>query len=121
MGYQTCHELKSSLDASICAKDCERLKKEKFAKNCKNKGGLYKCCIRRDDAKCNECRYFQISGIILISGIRLRYKYQVSTCSHKGFQITCPGSAAHYPSAPIRHPLALATQLSMTRYHIPPI
>ena len=84
MGYKTCHELKSSLDASICAKDCEFLKKQKFARECKDKGGLYKCCIRRDDAKCHECRYqdFQISGIILISGIRLGYKYQVSTWSH---------------------------------------
>ena len=98
MGYKTCHELKSSLDASICAKDCEFLKKQKFARECKDKGGLYKCCIRRDAALCHECRYqdSQISGI--------------------GF----PGSAARYPSAPIRHHSVgpLATQLSMKRYLI---
>ena len=65
MGYQTCHILNSSLDASICAKDCERLEKQMFATDCKVKGGLYKCCIRRDAAACHECRYqdFQISGI----------------------------------------------------------
>ena len=74
MGYKTCHMLNSSLDATICAKvfallllfslidqifvkDCDRLKKHKFAKDCKNRGGLYKCCIRRDKAFCHECRY----------------------------------------------------------------
>ena len=57
MGYKTCHVLNSSLDATICAKDCERLKKQKFGKDCKKKGGFFKCCIRRDKAFCNECRY----------------------------------------------------------------
>ena len=57
MGYKTCHVLNSSLDASICAKDCEGLKKQKFATECKDNGGLYKCCIRRDAAFCHECRY----------------------------------------------------------------
>ena len=59
MGYKTCHMLKNSLDASICAKDCERLEKEKFAKSCKKAGGFFKCCIRRDAAFCHECRYHQ--------------------------------------------------------------
>ena len=59
MGYKTCHILKNSLDASICAKDCERLENQKFAKNCKKAGGLFKCCIRRDAAFCHECRYHQ--------------------------------------------------------------
>ena len=64
MGYKTCHALNSSLDSTICAKDCDRLKKHKFAKDCKNRGGLYKCCIRRDKAFCHECRYpVQISGV----------------------------------------------------------
>ena len=64
MGYKTCHALNSSLDSTICAKDCDRLKKHKFAKDCKNRGGLYKCCIRRDAAFCHECRYqAQISGV----------------------------------------------------------
>ena len=57
MGYQTCHVLNSSLDAAICAKDCDRLEKHKFAKECRAKGGFYKCCIRRDKAFCHECRY----------------------------------------------------------------
>ena len=57
MGYKTCHVLNSSLDSTICAKDCDRLKKHKFAKDCKNRGGLYKCCIRRDAAFCHECRF----------------------------------------------------------------
>ena len=57
MGYKTCHVLNSSLDATICAKDCERLKKQKFGNDCKKKGGFFKCCIRRDKAFCNECRY----------------------------------------------------------------
>ena len=85
MGYKTCHALNTSLDASICAKDCERLEKHKFAKDCKHRGGLYKCCIRRDAAFCHECRYHdaQIPNIMLTSGIRLRYKYQVS---HRGFR-----------------------------------
>ena len=80
MGYKTCHALNTSLDASICAKDCERLEKHKFAKDCKHRGGLYKCCIRRDAAFCHECRYqdAQIPNIMLTSGNRLRYKYQVS-------------------------------------------
>ena len=57
MGYKTCHVLNSSLDATVCAKDCDRLKKEDFATNCGDEGGLYKCCIRRDKAFCHECRY----------------------------------------------------------------
>ena len=57
MGYKTCHVLNSSLDATVCAKDCNRLRKGDFAKRCKFFGGLYKCCIRRDAAFCHECRY----------------------------------------------------------------
>ena len=57
MGYKTCHVLNSSLDATICAKDCDRLGKQDFAKKCREKGGLFKCCIRRDAAFCHECRY----------------------------------------------------------------
>ena len=56
MGYKTCHILGTSLDASVCAKDCEELEKQKFAVTCKEKGGLFKCCIRRDAAFCHECR-----------------------------------------------------------------
>ena len=57
MGYKTCHALNSSLDATVCAKDCDHLKKQAFAQNCKGMGGLYKCCIRRDTISCHECRY----------------------------------------------------------------
>jgi hypothetical protein len=56
MGYKTCHHL-NSLDASQCADDCKKLENEKFAKTCKSKGGLFKCCIRRDKRSCHECRY----------------------------------------------------------------
>ena len=41
MGYKTCHVLNSSLDATVCAKDCDRQEKQKFAKDCKKKGGLF--------------------------------------------------------------------------------
>ena len=29
-----------------CNDDCEQLKKEKFAQDCKADGGFFKCCIR---------------------------------------------------------------------------
>jgi len=57
LGYKSCHPLNSSLDASICAEDCKKLEKKKFAQNCTNSGGLFKCCIRRDAAMCHECRF----------------------------------------------------------------
>ena len=57
LGYQECHHLGSSLDASVCAMDCEMMKDETFARNCHKAGGLFKCCIRRDAAFCDECRY----------------------------------------------------------------
>ena len=86
MGYKTCHVLNSSLDATVCAKDCDSLKKQDFATTCKAKGGLYKCCIRRDKAFCHECRY-------------LVWTYKMAKCK----SITCKGSAVHYPSAPTLH------------------
>ena len=57
MGYKTCHVLNSSLDATACAKDCDLLRKQDFAKKCKQTGGLYKCCVNRRRAWCHECRY----------------------------------------------------------------
>ena len=42
MGYKTYHVLNSSLDATVCAKDCDRQKKNEFAKDCKKKGGLFR-------------------------------------------------------------------------------
>ena len=55
-GYSSCHHLGTSLDTSKCAKDCEKLKRQEFANNCTADGGLFKCCIRRDKARCHECR-----------------------------------------------------------------
>ena len=56
LGYKTCHRLNSS-DASICAKDCDNQRKGKFAEECRGKGGLFKCCIRRDKRSCHNCRF----------------------------------------------------------------
>ena len=55
-GYSSCHHLGTSLDTTSCAKDCEKLSQHAFAKNCTAKGGFFKCCIRRDKARCHECR-----------------------------------------------------------------
>ena len=80
MGYKTCHNLNSSLDSTVCAKDCDRQKKGKFFEECKvsislsflfwfwfskEKGGLWKCCIRRDAAFCHECRWKNSNATIL--------------------------------------------------------
>ena len=57
MGYKTCHPI-DSLDATKCAEDCKSFEKMEFAtKNCTEKGGLFKCCIRRDRMGCNNCRF----------------------------------------------------------------
>ena len=56
VGYDTCHQIKG-YDASKCNKDCKKLKKSKFAKDCKKKSGVFKCCIRRDKEFCHECRF----------------------------------------------------------------
>ena len=57
VGYDTCHQIKG-YDASKCHKDCKKLEKSKFAKDCKNKSnGVFKCCIRRDKEFCHECRF----------------------------------------------------------------
>ena len=42
MGYKTCHVLNSSLDATVCANDCDRQEKQTFAKDCKKRGGLFR-------------------------------------------------------------------------------
>ena len=55
-GYNSCHKLNSSLDATICAEKCKKLETGKFAKKCESKGGFFKCCIRRDAVFCHECR-----------------------------------------------------------------
>ena len=45
LNYDSCHAI-SNYDASKCAKDCEKLEKDEFARNCLKNGGLFKCCIR---------------------------------------------------------------------------
>ncbi|XP_023344500.1 uncharacterized protein LOC111713794 [Eurytemora carolleeae] len=47
-GYETCYPLNSSLDASVCHKDCESFSSSEFAKQCKIDGGFFKCCIRSE-------------------------------------------------------------------------
>ncbi|XP_023345130.1 uncharacterized protein LOC111714290 [Eurytemora carolleeae] len=56
-GYGSCRDLNSSLDASVCLKDCKDFEKSDFANSCKKDGGFFKCCIRRDKANCHECRF----------------------------------------------------------------
>ncbi|XP_023324173.1 uncharacterized protein LOC111698145 isoform X2 [Eurytemora carolleeae] len=56
-GYESCHSLNSSLDASICQQDCTKYEESDFAKKCKKDEGYFKCCVRRDKANCHECRF----------------------------------------------------------------
>jgi len=56
--FNTCHYLKDSYDATACAEDCKALEANStLATDCETKGGLFKCCIRRDKVSCHECRY----------------------------------------------------------------
>jgi len=54
--YKTCHRIQG-LDATVCQNDCESWNDGFLAKECRRRGGLLKCCIRRDTAHCHECRY----------------------------------------------------------------
>ena len=45
LGYDSCHKTKD-YDAEPCHQDCLVQEKSKFANECREKGGLYKCCIR---------------------------------------------------------------------------
>ena len=45
LGYDSCHRIQG-IDASICAKECKKLSKSPAAQECKEKQGLFKCCIR---------------------------------------------------------------------------
>ena len=45
LGYDTCRRIQE-YDARKCEKDCKKLGKSKFAKDCETNGGLFKCCIR---------------------------------------------------------------------------
>ena len=44
-GYDTCHRT-YEYDAEPCHKDCKKLEKGDFAKECEKDNGLFKCCIR---------------------------------------------------------------------------
>ena len=55
LGYDSCHRT-VGYDAAACAADCSVSEKSTFARQCTAKGGLYKCCIRRDKEFCHECR-----------------------------------------------------------------
>lgn len=55
-GYEKCHAIKG-YDASECAKDCSKAANGEFAKQCAQKGGFFKCCVRRDKIDCHECRF----------------------------------------------------------------
>ena len=57
LGYETCHQIEG-YDATQCQKDCDKLEKSEFAKDCAKKHkGVFKCCIRRDKEFCHECRF----------------------------------------------------------------
>ena len=43
--YDTCHAT-VGYDASKCGDDCDKLENSEFAKECRAKKGLFKCCIR---------------------------------------------------------------------------
>ena len=45
MGYDTCRQTKE-YDAKKCQRNCKKLAKSKFAKDCEKNDGLFKCCIR---------------------------------------------------------------------------
>jgi len=54
--YKTCHKIEG-LNAEKCYNDCEAMRDSNFASKCNYRGGLFKCCIRRDKANCHECRF----------------------------------------------------------------
>ena len=56
LGYDSCHRT-LGYDAEACAADCAAAQRGEFARNCAARGGLYKCCIRRDKVFCHECRF----------------------------------------------------------------
>ena len=45
LSYDSCHRI-DGLDATECARDCEKLAKTEFAQKCEQDNGLFKCCIR---------------------------------------------------------------------------
>ena len=45
IGYDTCHQIQN-YNARKCERDCKKLEKSDFAKECESKNGLFKCCIR---------------------------------------------------------------------------
>ncbi|XP_023347884.1 uncharacterized protein LOC111716641 [Eurytemora carolleeae] len=55
-GFKTCHPIVGN-NASICHEDCKLFENSTFNRQCKSRGGLLKCCIRREKVFCNECQY----------------------------------------------------------------
>merc|ERR1719239_1180178 len=56
-GFHNCYPI-SGLDAKKCAEECKSLlQSSPLLDHCKKKGGLLKCCVRRDKVFCDECRY----------------------------------------------------------------
>merc|ERR1719239_1698379 len=56
-GFHSCYPI-TGLDARQCAEECKSLlKTSPLLDHCKKKGGLLKCCVRRDKVFCDECRY----------------------------------------------------------------
>ena len=47
LGQDTCHRT-HGYDAEKCHRDCKKRETSDFAKQCREDGGLYKCCIRYD-------------------------------------------------------------------------
>ena len=55
-GYDTCHHIQK-YNARKCDKDCKELEKSDFAKECRSKNGLFKCCIRYEVATLTQIGY----------------------------------------------------------------
>ena len=45
LNYDSCYKI-DGIDASKCARDCDKLANTDFAKKCEKDNGLFKCCIR---------------------------------------------------------------------------
>ena len=59
-GYDTCHRTEE-YEAEECHQDCLEREKSQFAKECREGGGLYKCCIRSDvsSSHCSDQSHLQ--------------------------------------------------------------
>ena len=111
IGYDTCHRIQN-YNARKCDRDCKKLEKSDFAKNCRNKNGLFKCCIRL------LLSYFFI--IWLTQESRLNQEiWHHGTLVQLIFKLpvlslTCP---LHVPYATLTHPLHVPYPYSLRRPH----